>query len=237
MIKILNMTRFKHTCHFHMKADTVGTIVGWNIKKTMIAMDGINHEVYGLFVHIKTADAQYTLIFDAFPVATLDGSRHSVVGCCDRIETKVECDWDSVKRVMKRVKFAKRMRKSFKKSKKSNNKSYFGRYYASHKDMIYYVDTTYEPTILRLFDLCGASESVDIIGKEVRIATVEENMEFFQKSEGNFIYMYISDGDAAMDPLMWYVDTDNKSVNDYIDLYIEKHPHALMPLYGHENQE
>lgn len=234
MIKILNKSGFKHTSHFCMKADTVGTIVGWNIKKTMIAMGDINHEVYGLFVHIKTADAQYTLIFDAFPVATLDGMHHSVVDCCDRIETKVECDWDSVKRVMKRVKIAKRIRKSF---KKSNNKHHFGRYHTSHKNMRYYVDTTYEPTILRLFNLCGASESVDIIGKEVRIATVEENMEFLQKSEGNFLYTYIRDGEAIMDPLMWYVDTDNKSVNDYIDLYIKKHPYMSMPLYGHEAQE
>ena len=221
MIKLLNIPG-SAAC---VGEEKTGTIVGWNIKKTTIvnssssSLDGNHKDTYGLFVHIKVGDDQYTLVFDAFAVDSKWDSPYVTYTKSGNITLIRIFSWKELKYVVRDIKRAKRLSKSKRR-----------KFIASYKDRTYPVQFKYVPTLLRLMDLLGADECVDIIGKNVVIDAI---------GGGEFLCTEIRNvsGTSRMIPNVFYVDTDNQELKDVISNYINTHPWVVVPNYGHENQE
>lgn len=221
---------------------TKGKIVGVNLKKTFVTEppnDGQQPNVfYGLFVHIKIENGdQYTFIFDPFSDYPGIKGASKLTGNSE-INTTHRVSWKRIKKVYRCFKeTAKRMIKSGK----------------SPEDR--FIRFSYMPTILRLMEICGANEAVDIIGKEVIISTLNPLVleEHYVDTLGPFFGPYVSSltmfmaslgEDDTIDvkkgcicPIMYYVDTNSEIINAFIDKFISKYPSKLVPAYGHEVEE
>ena len=239
MIKLLNVLTDRS-----LATDfTTGTIVGWNIKKTSVDADyflfngskdvpltsSFGNEMYGLFVHIKVGNDQYTLIFDAFALESMgamSGYRSFVTS--ENVSVTRGFGWKDAKRFINRSYALKESSKSF-----GNN---------AHKHQTYPISFEYEPALLKLMNIAGVSEAVDIIGSSVTLEIIDTNRpmdELIEISASSYVRMGIHSkhSDVIMHPLMYYIDTGDQKLQTFIDAYSEAHHQLVMPNYGHEVYE
>lgn len=240
MIKLLNVLTDRS-----LATDfTTGTIVGWNIKKTLVDADyfmfngskdvpltsSVGNEMYGLFVHIKVGNDQYTLIFDAFTLENMEAMSgyRSFVTSEENVSVTRGFGWKDVKRFINRSYALKESSKSF------GNKA--------HKYQTYPINFDYEPALLKLMNIAGVSEAVDIIGSSITLEIIDTNKpmaELIELSDSSYVRMGIhgKDSNVIMYPLMYYIDTEDQKLQTFIDAYSKAHRQLVMPNYGHEVYE
>ena len=213
---------------------TKGKIVGVNLKKTFVTK--LSDVFYGLFVHIKIENGdQYTFIFDPFVGNPGLGGASKLTGN-SKINASHCVSWKRIKKAYH----------CFKKIRKETSK--LGEAPAER-----FIRFSYMPTILRLMEICGADEAVDIIGKEVIISALDPSLIAGSDASTSsntycmaFLTMFMASlgKDDTIDlekrymcPILYYIDTDNEIINAFIDRFISRYPTRFIPAYGHEAEE
>lgn len=212
-----NSVMFNYCRNNNLEIKT-GHIVGYNIKKCyamdVSVIDDINYKlIYGLFLHIKLDNNdQYDMVFDIFSNNDLSEIVSSSASKNIYVKINKFLKWKNVKDLIKQAKRKKKVSKEFR-----NN----GIYHTIIED---------QPPILQVMNICNADELIDLIGKEVKLSAIVDNP---NSNIGRLTFsLYNVNNNINIIPILVNINTNNESINEYINNCLKKYPVMNVPEYN-----
>lgn len=202
----------------------IGHIVGYNIKKCYVPDYGNDTGyklTYGFFIHIKLDNNdQYDMVVDAFGSGRYLSEIVPSRGTGENIKVTRCIRWKNIKDLNKQAKRRAKISKGLKKCG------------------LYQTTFEYNPSILDVMKICNADELVDLIGKEVKVSAIIDNPVYNVYNYNMLLSFSLFDmsTNKVIIPVLVNINTNNESINKYIESIMIMHPGMNIPEY-HKSEE